>query len=231
MKKLILIGGGTLLLLGAMVVGALFAIPVFASTQSNTSTATPSTTTVTDPYCEQYLRDLANRLHASVSALQQDSLAAAKDVLARMVRDGRLTQKEANALAQRLQSHHACSGNVSARLEKVLVLKALRGYLPQITNQVASGLHLTTAQLKAQVQSGKSLSDIAMAQHVSDSQLRTIVIDAVRSALDKAVSAGNVTKQQATTFMQNLQSHPQILDRILHAHHNMMEQPQSWSPG
>jgi polyhydroxyalkanoate synthesis regulator phasin len=230
MKKLILIGGGMLLLLGAMVVGALFATPMFASAQSNTSTATPSTTTETNPYCGQYLRDLANRLRVPASTLQQESLTAAKDVLAQMVKDGRLTQKQANAIVQQIQNPQLCSDQALARAQSALVLYTLRGYLPEITNDVAMGLHLTPAELKAQLQSGKSLNDVATAQHVPTSQLHTIVIDAVQSALNKAVGAGDVTQQQATTFMQQLRSNPKILDHIL-AHHGLMNgmmQPGNW---
>lgn len=231
MKKLILVGG-MLLLLGAMVIGTFFAIPTFASARSNTSTPTPSTTTATNPYCGQYLNDLASRLHIPASTLQQESLAAAKDVLARAVKDGRLTQKQANAIVQQLQNPQLCSDQALARAENGLVLYTLRGYLPGITDDVATGLHLTSAALKAQLQSGKSLSEIATAQHVPDSQLRTIVTDAVQSALNKAVGAGDVTQQQSTTFMQGLRSNPKILDHILNAHHVMMNgmmQPGNWS--
>src|SRR5947209_6403731 len=161
MKKLILIGGGVLLLLGVLVVGAFSAIPKFASAQSNTITATPTSTPTTNPYCEQYLKDLANRLHVSVSTLQQDKLAAMKDVLAQMVKDGKLTQKQASAIQQRLQTHQPCTGMGMNRMDTRLVMQALRGYTSQITDQVASGLHLTSSQLQSQLKSGKSLSDVA----------------------------------------------------------------------
>src|SRR5437588_7005373 len=98
------------------------------------------------------------------------------------------------------------------RMDTRLVMQALRGYTSQITDQVASGLHLTSSQLQSQLKSGKSLSDVAAAQHVSASQLHTIVMNAVQNALNKAVSNGDVTKQQASTFMQALQSHPQLVD-------------------
>ena len=226
MKKLILIGGGALLLLAVLIVGAISAVPMFASAQSNTVTATPTSTPTPNPYCEQYLRDLANRLHVSVSTLQQDKVAAMKDVLAQMVKDGKLTQKQANAIEQRLQTHQACTGMGMNGIDTKLVMHALQGYMSQINNQVAQGLHLSPSQLQSQLQSGKSLSDIAAAQHVSASQLHTIVMDAVQSALNKAVSNGDVTQQQATTFMQALQSHPQFVDHILHARYHSKAQPQ-----
>ncbi len=219
MKKILFIGGGSALLLLAILFGAFFAGPLFASARSSQTSATVSgTPTTTNPYCEQYLQDLAKRLGVSVSTLQQDKLAAAEDVLAQLVKDGKLTQKQADQIKQRLESHQACTGNGRGLWGKAIALQELKQYLPAIANQVAQGLHLTTDQLKAQLQSGKSLSDIASAQHVSSSQLHTLVTNAIQTAVNKAVSDGNLTQQQATAFMQLLQNHPQFLDRLLNGH-------------
>ncbi len=221
MKKILFIGGGSALLLLAILFGAFFAGPLFASARGSQTSATSTSTgtpAATNPYCEQYLQDLAKRLGVSVSTLQQDKLAAAEDVLAQLVKDGKLTQKQADQIKQRLESHQACTGNGHRFLGRAIALQELRQYLPNIANQVAQGLHLTTDQLKAQLQSGKSLSDIASAQHVSSSQLHTLVTNAIQTAVNKAVSDGNLTQQQATDFMQLLQKHPEFLDRLLNGH-------------
>lgn len=217
MKKILLIGGGIAILVVSMVFGAIVGGPFLAaaaSGNSNTPAAT-STSASTNPYCQQYLQDLANRLHVSVSTLQQDKLASAKDVLAQLVKDGKLTQKQANAISQRLQSRQACTGKGPGFLGGANAGHALQAYMSSIASQVAQGLHLSVDQLKTQLQSGKSLSQIATAQHISSSQLHTIVTNAVQNALNQAVSAGNLTQQQATGFMQQLQSHPQLLNRLL----------------
>src|SRR5205807_6756448 len=44
--------------------------------------------------------------------------------------------------------------------------KLLKQYAPAIKNQIAQGLHLTPDQLTAQLQSGKTLSNIATAQNI-----------------------------------------------------------------
>src|SRR5216683_7693520 len=191
MKKILLIGGGSVLLLLCILSGAFFAGPLLASARGGQTSATAtSTPTGTNPYCQQYLQDLANRLGVSVSTLQQDKLGAAEDVLAQLVKDGKLTQNQANAIQQRLQSHQACTGKGPGLLGRSVVLQSLRQYLPNVATQVAQGLHLTVDQLKTQLQSGKSLSDIATAQGVSSSQLHTIVTNAIQNAVTKAVSAG-----------------------------------------
>ncbi len=218
-KRLLFIGGASALLLLAILFGAFFAGPLLASARSGQASASAtSTPTATNPYCEQYLQDLAKRLGVSVSTLQQDKLAAAEDVLAQLVKDGKLTQNQANTIKQRLQSHQACTGKGPGFPGQGIVLQSLRQYLPGAVNQVAQGLHLTANQLKAQLQSGKSLSDIATAQGVSSAQLHTIVTTAIQNAVNQAVSAGNLTQQQATALMQYLQQHPNLLNRILNMH-------------
>ena len=98
------------------------------------------------------------------------------------------------------------------------MMQSLKQYLPTVATQVAQGLHITSTQLMSQLQSGKSLSDIATAQHVSAAQLQTIVTNAIQSAVNKAVSDGNLTQQQATNIMQMLQKNPAAFNRLLNGH-------------
>jgi len=217
MKKIFWVIGGSILLVGAIMFGTYFAGPLLASAhtgQSNAAMPTPTPPTTTDPYCELYLRDLAKRLGVSVSTLQQDKLAARQDMLAQMVKDGKLTQSQANTFMQKLQSHQACSGRGNF-LERRAIYSSLRHYLPGIENQVAQGLHLTSAQLTTDLKNGQSLDQIAKAQGVSTSQLRAIVLNAVQNAANQAVKDGNLTPTQATDLMQALQKQPGVLDRIL----------------
>jgi polyhydroxyalkanoate synthesis regulator phasin len=219
MKKILLIGGGSALLLLCILFGALYAGPLLASARGGqTTTLAASTPAATNPYCQQYLQDLAKRLGVSVSTLQQDKLASAEDVLAQLVKDGKLTQNQANQIKQRLESHKACSGNGRGLWGSRVTMQSLKQYLPGVATQLAQGLHLNANQLVSQLQSGKSLSDIATAQGVSSSQLQTIVTNAIQSAVNKAVSNGNLTQQQASNIMQKLQKNPAALNRLLNAH-------------
>jgi flagellar basal body-associated protein FliL len=93
--------------------------------------------------------------------------------------------------------------------------KILKQYAPDIKNQIAQGLHLTSDQLTAQLQSGKTLTDIATAQNVSSTQLQTIVGNALQTALQPAVDAGTLTQQQLTRLIKKAQTNPQMLDRLL----------------
>ena len=109
MKKVLLMGGGSALLLLCLLFGAFFAGPLFASTRSGSTKTAPTPTATTNPYCQQYQQDLAKRLGVTVSTLQKASLAAAEDVLAQLVKDGKLTQSQANQIRSRMESHMACT--------------------------------------------------------------------------------------------------------------------------
>jgi hypothetical protein len=95
------------------------------------------------------------------------------------------------------------------------IAKILKQYAPTIKNQIAQGLHLTPEQLTTQVQSGKTLSNIATAQNVSSTQLQTLVGNALQTALQPAVSNGTLTQQQVNRLMKRYQGNPTLLDRIL----------------
>jgi hypothetical protein len=110
MKKILVSGGCSTLLLLCILFGAFLANPLLASARGGQISAA-HTPGQTNPYCERYLQDLASRLKVSVSTLQQDRLAAAEDVLAQLVKDGKLTQKQANQIKQRLMSHVPCTGH------------------------------------------------------------------------------------------------------------------------
>src|SRR6266700_3458497 len=229
-QKIFVPAVGAAVLLRGITAGVVLGGPFIASAYSNaagtsatatpTTPATSATPTATNPYCELYLKDLANRLHVSVATLQQAQLGAREDVLAQLVRDGKLTQKQADAIKQRLASHPECTGmGMGMGMGKLFLQK----YGPDLINQVASGLHLSADQLQAQLQAGKSLNDIAAAQHVSSSQLQTIETNALQSTLNKAVAAGDLTQQQATKFMQFAQNHPGLVDRLLKHHYAGMQ--------
>ncbi|MFL5626670.1 MAG: hypothetical protein ACJ788_13885 [Ktedonobacteraceae bacterium] len=213
-RKIYIIGGAAALVLLGILFGAFFAGPLLASANGS---STASATATTNPYCEQYLQDLAHRLNVSVSTLQQDKLAARGDVINQMVKDGKLTQSQADALKQRLASHKACSGKGGQGAHFILG-QFLKKYRADIANEIAQDLHLSTNQLTTDLKSGKSLSDIAAMQHVSAAQLHTLVTKAIQDALHKAVSAGDLTQDQANTFTQFLQKHPGYLDRLLDKH-------------
>jgi hypothetical protein len=93
--------------------------------------------------------------------------------------------------------------------------KILKQYAPAIKTQIAQGLHLSPEQLTADLQGGKTLSDIATAQNVSTTQLQTVISNALNSGLQPAVNAGSLTQQQVNKLVKKAQNNPASLDRLL----------------
>ncbi len=219
MKKILIIGGAAATLLLSIGFGAFFAGPLLAMAHGSQVQTTMAGTPTTNSYCEQYLQDLAQRLHVSVATLQQDTLAASEDELNQLVKDGKLTQSQANEIKQRLESHKACTGKgQGVRYENFAIRQFIKKYLPDMTNQVAVGLHTTNAQLTSELKAGKSLQAIAQEHNVTPAQLHTLVMTVLQTDLNKAVSTGDLTQQQATAFTQLLQKHPGVVDRLLNQH-------------
>ncbi|GHO87991.1 hypothetical protein [Dictyobacter formicarum] len=216
-KKIMIAGLGGAILMLAVLAGALFLSPMFASAASNPATPTTTAAKKGTGYCALFNQNLAKRLHISVDTLQQDRKGAASDTIDQLVKDGKMKQAQADKLKQRIAKSN---GNACLKLpatQKARLAAFLKKYGQDAYQQLAQGLHLTTDQLTAQLKSGKKLTDIAKAQNVSSSNLQTLVNNIVSSTLKKAVSAGDLTQKRADTIMNSIKKHPQIVQRLLTA--------------
>ena len=101
----------------------------------------------------------------------------------------------------------ATKGNVTAKI--------LRQYAPDIKNQIAQGLKLTPDQLTLQLKGGKTLSDVAVAQGISSTQLQTIITSAIENGLKPAVDSGALTQTQVDRQAKRFSADPTLLDRLL----------------
>lgn len=95
-----------------------------------------------------------------------------------------------------------------------VTIQYLKHYAPDIEKQIAQGLHLTSDQLTQQLQSGKTLRDVAKVQNISSAQLRTIISNAVQSGLKPEVDAGNLSQKQIKALTRRLQSDLTLLDNL-----------------
>jgi hypothetical protein len=144
------------------------------------------------------LNDAAKQLGVQPSALS----AALKKALENRVDDavaaGRLTKAQGDELKQRIESgdlpvfggqgfhHHGPFGGLDA---------------------AATYLGLTDAQLRTQLESGKSLADVAKAQGKTVDGLVQAIVDSAKKKLDAAVAAGSLTQARADSILSELKSH------------------------
>jgi AraC-like DNA-binding protein len=141
--------------------------------------------------------DAAEQLGISPSKLSDALKKALGDRVDAAVAAGRLTKDEADALKERIASdefplfgglHHRGFGHFGPSLD------AAAGYLS-----------LTEAQLRADLESGKSLAQVARDRGKSVDGLVNTLVAAAKERIDSAVSAGRVTRAQADEMLDGLQ--------------------------
>jgi hypothetical protein len=200
------------IVLAALAVAAL-AGGAYAATQSSV----PNTR-------QAFLNDVAKRLHVTPQQLTQALNGATVDQLQAAVKAGRLTQAEANRLAQRLKR----SGNAPAipfgfgfgpRFAHPHGLPGgpggpgfpgrpgfFGGRLggPLELKAAASYLGLTVPQLFQQLASGKSLAQMATSKGKTASGLEQAITTAIKTRLDKLVAKKVITAAQEKTLLSRL---------------------------
>jgi hypothetical protein len=161
------------------------------------------------------LADAAKRLDVSADKLRA-ALSAAEDAqLDQAVKDGKLTQAQADAIKQ-------------ARKQRGTVLDFGRGrggpghhegpgfgHGPGgdvVFPAAAKALGLTEAQLRQQLGSGKSIADVAKAENKSLSDVKAAIKDAITKQLDADVKAGRLTAAQRDRMVAEVDRH---IDRLV----------------
>jgi hypothetical protein len=137
-------------------------------------------------------------------------LAHIKAALSGLVSDGTLTQSQADKVAGTLDSKlpkHGVGGpgRHFGAMDRT-------GIMTQVRDAAAKALGLTTDKLRAALQSGKSLADVAKEQNVSVDSLVKAMVSAIQDRLAAAVKDGTLTQAQADRMNSSLTQ--RITDRV-----------------
>ncbi len=169
------------------------------------------------PSGEQSLvADVAGRLHVTPTQLTDAVKAALIDQIDAAAKAGRLTQAEANQLKQRIQQAPGIPFGLGEH-----------GFGPpgpgfghpgpgpdRFLGAAATYLGVTQDRLRQQLQSGKSLAQVAAAQHKSVAGLEQAIKAAAKAQLDQAVMAGRITRAQEQQRLSGLgQLLPNLVNR------------------
>lgn len=91
----------------------------------------------------------------------------------------------------------------------------LKQYVPDIRHMVAQQLNITDKALAQQLQNGMHLKDIAMQHGLSGMQLQNVLSSSITAGFQPAVSAGSLTQMQVSSFIQQTQLNPMVLEQQL----------------
>jgi polyhydroxyalkanoate synthesis regulator phasin len=148
------------------------------------------------------LNDAARQLGVEPSALSAALKKALENRVDEAVAAGRLTKAQGNELKQRIESGDVpLFGGPGLGPRSIHHAGAFGGL-----DAAASYLGLTEAQLRTQLESGKSLADVAKAQGKTVDGLVQALVDAAKKRIDAAVTAGRLTQTQADSILADLKS-------------------------
>jgi uncharacterized protein (DUF433 family) len=168
------------------------------------------------------LDNAAKRLNVTPEKLRE-ALAAAQDAqIDQAVKDGKLTQKQADAIkAARKQSGRVLGplgGGPGKRFfapgpggpgkgHGPHVFGFGFGYGGPLIDELADALGTTPAKLFAQLRAGKSIADVAKANGKSLDDVRSALKATVKTRLDKAVANDDLTQKQADAILGRVDEH------------------------
>jgi polyhydroxyalkanoate synthesis regulator phasin len=169
--------------------------------------ATPSpSATAGKNYADVFVDKLAHILNLDHNKTQDALKQAQLQTIDQMQKDGKITQEQANALKSKIQSGNGLGfGFGHFRGDKFGVEQTILNDVHNAqADAIAKALGLTTAELKTQIQSGRSLSDLETAKGVSDQTVQTAAKNAAKSVLDKAVADKKITQDQENAILSRL---------------------------
>ena len=162
-----------------------------------------------DPAKERqaFLNDAAGRLGTTSDKLEAALKAAAIDRVNAALAAGQITQDQANAMKDAINSGKLPLGGGLPFGGFGLHRVGMAAGVGKVIGAAATYLGMTQDQLLTQLRSGKSLADVAKAQGKTVSGLEDAITSSAQAQLDQAVKAGTLTQAQADQIMSELKSH------------------------
>lgn len=195
-KKFLIAGVLVMMLLVAGIGGAV----VLAQGPTPTPSAQGNAATL----AQLYLQALAQRLGTTVDKLQQAMTGAQTDALDQAVKQGLLTQNQADQMKQRGTGFGLPFG-----LGRGMQNNAASSIAQAELDAAAKALGMTSADLTTALKT-KTLLDLANEKKVDVTKLRTAIADAEKAAIDQAVKDGKLTQAQADSMKANIK--PENID-------------------
>ena len=195
---------GAAVVVTASAAGVSFGSKPAAANNVSAADANTSQSTV----CADFMKHFADRIHKYQSEINTAFQQAIADTLADQVKSGQLTQAQADAIKKKLANQTPCTLPSTAARGGGDKKATIAAYTSQYVTAAAAALGISEAKLKADLAAGKSLSDEAAAQHVSEADFRTKLVNNLKPVLDKAVTDKKLTADQEQKIITALRTGP-----------------------
>jgi hypothetical protein len=159
--------------------------------------------------CETFQAAFAQNLGITTQQLQGTRKQTALQLIDEAAAAGKITPEQAQKAKDRVNaSQGACASAGDRAPVKTQITKVE-------LQAVAQKLGITESQLVQEVRGGKTLAQVAAAHNVGRDDLKATMHDAFKGELDKAVSNGRITQDQANTALAKFDAKlDTIVDRV-----------------
>ncbi len=191
------------------VMAAVMALSVsaVAFAQTPTPPTSPTPQSPLSAYNQTFWQTLANQLGTTVDKVQQAVRDALKAVVAQALKNGQLTQSQADSANSRIdqqQFNKPPFGPYPGQRGFGMGHGGFAGGTE--LNAAAAKLGMTVQDLVTELRSGKTLADVAKEKNVNADDLKSAIISAISAQIDQAVKNGKLTQAQADQLKSNLNS-------------------------
>lgn len=214
-NRIIGVGGAFVLavIIGGSIIGTVAANTAPPASDDAGLLAAPSSSPSSSPkpvaagtYCETYRAAYAAALGVDVADLAPAAAKAAQAAIDAAVADGHLSAARAERLKARIAASDA--GGCAKVLERIGTAKPDRpaaGVVQDGAAAAAKALGMTSAELRAELRSGKDLKAIAAEKGVPYATVTAAALAPVKARLDAAVAAGTLTQKRADKILAKLE--------------------------
>jgi polyhydroxyalkanoate synthesis regulator phasin len=188
-------------------VGTTLAAPLFQGTQ-------PPNAAAAGQYATFFLEHFASHLGLTTDQVKSAYTSAYNDTIDQMVKDGKLTQAEADAMKQKI-SQGVANGNLpmfgpgfrgkgGIGMGGGMGFSMGRGGMMDLgPAEFAKALGMTQQDLMTELQAGKSIADVAKEKNIDLNKVKQTILADFKAQLDAAVKSGKITQAQADRTYQN----------------------------
>jgi hypothetical protein len=151
------------------------------------------------------LADILKTHNVDITTVEADAKTTLTNDLAQAVTAGKMTQAQADQLTPRIDQALDRLVNTEFPLTQNPRLQRLRGAgLDILIKATADATKLSQRDLLQEIRSGKTLSQIATEHNADPSQIVATAVTQATDRINKAVTAGKLKNDQATTVLDNL---------------------------
>lgn len=177
--------------------------------QADATATTPGSAKVS-AVCNAFVTHFAGDLGSTPAKVNAAFQKAVGQTLADEVKNGDLTQAQADSIQQKLAGQAPCSLAAGLGKPSAAARSKIAAYLPQLESAAESALGISDTQLKTDLAQGMTLSQIAAAQSppVTEALFRTRLVANLTPLLDAAVKNQQLTAVQERAILQRLQTGP-----------------------